>query len=394
MANEQENKNETTPEGDANATATVTKPDGEPGEEKLTDKDVQMLRVHHELTGADLPSYLKEEAEPDSSETPEVEASVAGEVQDEPSDGKEATSASVGDKTEDGQTTETSTQEPGTGADPGDLAKAKDALKKWQWPDEIIGSMPDSVIIERGGEAAKSQADFNRIANERVNFRRRYEEVVAEKEAEVKARKSESSDDDDLDDDLDDDAVDDKAKKSSQEPSSLDEILKPLADDEIYADMVAPIKKAFEAVQGQSPKVGALYDQIDEMNLELTRNRLVSDVPSLAEGANYEAVKTRAYQLAKLKGYHDSSGNPLFEKLLRDASRLELGEDNTSSKVKGDLQARFNQQTSGQPMGTGKGPDPTSGMSRDDKMIKAQEMLGQGLAWEEVRSKLASIPDG
>ena len=394
MANEQENKNETTPEGDANATATVTKPDGEPGEEKLTDKDVQMLRVHHELTGADLPSYLKEEAEPDSSEPPEVEASVAGEVQDEPSDGKEATSASVGDKTEDGKTTETSTQEPGTGVDPGDLAKAKDALKKWQWPDEIIGSMPDSVIIERGGEAAKSQADFNRIANERVNFRRRYEEVVAEKEAEVKARKSESSDDDDLDDDLDDDAVDDKAKKSSQEPSSLDEILKPLADDEIYADMVAPIKKAFEAVQGQSPKVGALYDQIDEMNLELTRNRLVSDVPSLAEGANYEAVKTRAYQLAKLKGYHDSSGNPLFEKLLRDASRLELGEDNTSSKVKGDLQARFNQQTSGQPMGTGKGPDPTSGMSRDDKMIKAQEMLGQGLAWEEVRSKLASIPDG
>ena len=393
MANEQENKIKTTPEGDANATATATKPDGEPGGEKLTDKDVQMLRVHHELTGAELPGYLKEGAELNSSETPAVEASVAGEVQDEPSDGKEATFASVGAKTEDGKTTETSTQEPGTGVNPNALAKAKDALKKWQWPDEIIGGMPDSVIIERGGEAAKSQADFNRIANERVDFRRRYEEVVATKEAEVKAKKSESSDDD-LDDDLDDDAVDDKAEKSSQEPSSLDEILKPLADDEIYSDMVGPIKKAFEAVQGQSPKVGALYDQIDEMNLELTRNRLVSDVPSLAEGANYEAVKTRAYQLAKLAGYHDSRGNPLFEKLLRDASRLELGEDNTSSKVKGDLQARFNQQTSGQPMGTGKGPDPTSGMSRDDKMIKAQEMLGQGLAWEEVRSKLASIPDG
>lgn len=390
MANEQENKIKTTPEGDANAAATVTKPDGEPGGEKLTDKDVQMLRVHHELTGAELPGYLKEGAELDSSETPRVE--VAGEVQDEPSDGKEATFASVGAKTEDGKTTETSTQEPGTGVNPNALAKAKDALKKWQWPDEIIGGMPDSVIIERGGEAAKSQADFNRIANERVDFRRRYEEVVAAKEAEVKAEKSESSDDEDFEDFLDSDAVDDKAEKSSQEPSSLDEILKPLADDEIYADMVGPIKKAFEAVQGQSPK--ALYNQIDEMKLELTRNRLASDVPSLADGANYEAVKARAYQLAKLTGYHDSSGNPLFEKLLRDASRLELGEDNTSSKLKGDLQARFNQQTSGQPMGTGKGPDPTSGMSRDDKMIKAQEMLGQGLAWEEVRSKLASIPDG
>ena len=371
----------------------------EPSQDVRSEEDKAMLRVIHRQMGEPVPGDLA----PDSSasddtsrdETGAEVAGAGGEAQDEPAPGKDATpplpEGEIARK-EAGKTTETS----GKKHSPDKLKKAKDALRKWQWSEEMIESAPPAVLIARGEAAAKSQTDFNNVANERAKWKQMYEAHKAEEAVTAE-----------------------EAEKAPQKDFDLEKVLEPLENREDYGDLIDPVKAGFEAMIGRldnletvmktdgaqpyldapatssdsQPAPDKDQNERDQIRLMAARMELVDKFPVLKDAEKWNQVNDYCYELAKIRGYHDDNGEPMFNRLVEDATRFKFS-DHIRKTQQHKLSENFNRQQDGQPMDSGHSSEQIQSMSSDDKMLLALNLLGSGKDPEAVRKELTGVSSG
>jgi hypothetical protein len=277
---------------------------------------------------------------------------------------------------------------------PEELAKARQALKSWQYSDDLINQMSNEEILKRGKKAAESQSNASRRISETDNANQKLLDEIASLRALVESSQN---------------TVKPEEQGDSGDNASRGLLPESMQQDSVHSDLVGylePILKQHEQVlkdqqrliEGQQSDFAKRLEeqrlQNDEVLIEIARRDLAAEFPQLRDDANFKAVKKKIYELAELEGYHDEDGNPFVDTLMTDASRIVLGQQKAQQQQR-DLTTRFTEQTGGQPDDANDSTDDTvegQPMDNNQKMLYAHKLLIEGKTPDQIRSVLAKIP--
>jgi hypothetical protein len=248
------------------------------------------------------------------------------------------------------------------------LAKAKAALKRWQWPEDMIEKLPPEELLSRGSRAADSQSEFDRVASERAKLRDEVKQLIRE-EAAARPR------------------GDDDEPPPEPDPTDVDAILEKIGDDSI----ATPLKSVLKGIQAKhdqqlndlSERHKRLTERTDAVLLQHARAELRPEFPGLTDQATFDRVVKRVYQLASLPGYVE--GPVDVPKLMRDAARME-GVSPNGTKSLADIQRAI---LSSQPDGDGL-PARSSSMPVQDRKKMVYALLSSGKSLEEVQKLMSA----
>jgi hypothetical protein len=300
--------------------------------------------------------------------------------------------------------------------------RASNALKRWKWDADTIKALPADVLIERGTEAAQSQAEQDRLGNELSNFKR-LQELAKQDDQQPKP----DADGEPGKETGEPDAQGEQPPKAAVEPvkpgdlSAFQPIFDELKGSDYYDDLVEPLQKITSQLVSQMEQINAqvlsqaqndygkqlseqqaylsqLADytaqQLDRIELGFVRDRYKGQLPELAKEEGWNTVHRKMVQLANLQGYRDESGDPKTDQLIRDAYRLEFG-TNDQKRQQEQLLRRHRTQVDGQPDIPPAGGDsdavPPAARSIDERLEAAGQMLQSGQDPEAVYKRLQSL---
>jgi hypothetical protein len=345
-----------------------------------------MVATYIKGTGDEVPAELQTFIDEPAPQSPGGETAASLPFGDQADSAKPAVAeAGADDKAGDQTPNDTGQSESPVG--PEELVKARQALKTWQYSDEVLDTMPPDEILKRGRKAAESQSNANRKISEGVNASNDNQRLLDElAELRQLVESSRTTPDPELDSASDDVAASVLPADIMNDDihQDLAEVLDPILHE--HRQKLADYEQRF-ASQNQSH---------DEMLMEISRRDLTSEFPLLREDESFQTVKDKVYELANLDGYHDENGKPLVDRLMTDASRVVLGAAKAQQQQQ-DLTTRYSGQTGGQPDDADDSSDDTvegGAMDRNAKLLYAQKLLAdEGKTHEQVRTILAKIPD-
>lgn len=295
------------------------------------------------------------------------------------------------------------------------LAKARQSLKLWKWTDEDLDRLPRERILEKGEAAAKSQADFNRVANEKVQSEALITQVLQKMGISVDQLTAPSP----------------SPSAQASEPTAeldtsnlgiqLDKVLESVKDDDLFPgvagelrtkilDLVSslkpkvapPVEKPIEAAPvipaedpRTNPELTRLQKDNEEVQIKLARADLKIDIPQLADATVFAKVEDQMYVLSELQGYHEDNGKPKYTELMRDAFAIVSKDDPKPQINEAQLAASYDAQSNGQPLDMGEFNDPKGAdpMTNDEKSLLGLKMLSQQ-RWtpQQIQVHLNKIP--
>ena len=352
----------------------------------------------------------------------EARSSSSGKVEDERKSSPQGTDASAlpdANSSAEEQSTDGG-KAPGEPVGAEALDKAKRALKRGNFPDEVIEGLTDHRIAELGGTVAKRQADQDRLQNNYSELQGVVRTIMAEREAEDQkqpAQKQLSQDSAPVAEPV---APPVSASATlgdlNQElKSAIAESLGSLKEDDLYGDMADNLG---EALTGTAERIASYHqaqlDQVrqradeqrqqdqqaflsmfDKMNLKEAFRGNRRNFPELSDSEQYRKAESRAYTLANLEGYQDGSGEPDWDRIASDAVHLEFGKNN-QRRAQMQLANTYDDQANGQPEPIReRGEVPGSAMTNDEAMAYAhQKIHDEGADPEEVRRHLTKAMAG
>lgn len=295
--------------------------------------------------------------------------------------------------------------------------QARAALKRWQWPDDVIAALPEAVLMERGAVARRSQQEADRVASDRAVLSQRLAEmgIVPPQGQQPANQPAGGVPGEPNTGQAEGQAQPAAAGAQGEDPYS--ELAKTLKADEFFADAADPLVKTLRAVgQGQeqkfnqfsqgtvqaigqlqgmiqqqvTPQINHLYNVVERLNLELTRRDLQAkpEYEALKDQTKFTAVDKRMRAMAQLPGYHDQNGVPDLAKLMGDAALIEFGPE-TLQSTQQKLVTRFQAQTKGQPSPPRDANRPPGSLTEDQKLDYATKRLNAGATPEQVQRELA-----
>lgn len=300
-----------------------------------------------------------------------------------------------------------------------DLDKARRALKRARYPDDILSQLPEARVLELGSALLADQAASDNFGNEVTRLKRELDKATkasssrtnADGNADGRGSVSDGLDGGSDPQDGSNQAGDATAKTMDDSQGladfDVDQLLEPLRGDAFMAAAAEPLANFARATKEQLRKTQQLLQQqeqsreneikqvyalVDRMKFDLVRSELRESFPELKDDANWKKVTGRARALANLEGYHDANGEPDFAKLVRDATNLELKPIIEAGR-RNRQNARHDAMTQGQPLDLGGDDRPGNSkpMSTRERLIVAARDLGAGNKPDAVRSKLARL---
>jgi hypothetical protein len=348
---------------------------------ELSVTDAKNTVIWHELQEKEMPAGLKDFSEGKKPAEVPVEPDVAKTGDTDPI---------IEDDAKPVEPT-TETEEPKSEHSLEELAKSRTALKRYNWPDDLIDQLSPEEIISRGTEAAERQS----LADREYSQKKQLEATLAEYGV--------------------------KKPEQEEEPEVVDaakDLFETLAEDEIHSDLADPLKAALAqqqatldrqvaemSYQAEANKyeLDSLRRANEDMLLEKTRMSFAKDEwPQLADSAKFDEVKQKVYELSGLPGYHDENSSPNVELLMDHACLMILGADKKQQQQRKML-GEYERQTRGQPEDSTDNPPatdkPTSAMSKDEKNALIMTLLqtagadGKYPTPDQVREQVNKIPD-
>lgn len=300
--------------------------------------------------------------------------------------------------------------------------QARQALKLWQWPDEMIAAAPDELLLERGLVARQTQVAQDLASNERARFRQMYEDMQREQPAPGTAGVGSA-------------ATQATATTSGQPPAqlpaagagtlpgagaaaaidqSVEAALAGIEEDGYHADLRPILSKALGAVSAQAKQqveqvarqvreeltaqfktdfengLADAYLKLDRVLFDTTANTLATQIPALGDPAKRSEVFKKVRELGNLRGYRDDNGELQWEKVVTDAYRLQFGPEE-KRQHETNLVRRYGEQTRGQPKGSdAPAPQSRRPQTPDEQMQAAVDLLRSGRSPDEARAELAA----
>lgn len=279
--------------------------------------------------------------------------------------------------------------------------RAANALKRWKYPEDVISGLTWDRRMELASQAITEQAKQDDEGNRRAEVQAALDKIEAERAAAAATATTKAE----------------KQAINAAADNEVDAILSALEDENVlvWSDAVEPLKKAFglaesrattkaeqrivaiekayeDRIKSMQQEAEAaekhLLAQLDRVELRYVRDKLVGEIPQLADPAKWKAVRTRTYSLANLNGYTDDDGAPDVEKLVRDAAGLEF-KSTTKQDFQDQLAGKFKKQINGQPSDMNRGAPPAA-LDEDARMKMALNLMAQGKTPDEARGIIAS----
>ena len=291
-----------------------------------------------------------------------------------------------------------------------ELDGARTALKRAHWPDDVLSNMDPQRVLELGRQAKATQAQADNFGNELRQVRQEAEQLKQQL-AQQTASKQPSNDDTAVAPPGGAEARSEPTAASG-DADAFGQYLRELADDPFNGDLAEPLTKLHAGMQAEhqaqlaaattaakqrDDEIQGLYHTLDRLMLSEQRRSIQTELPALSNNARWGNVEARVRQLANLQQYRDETGNPDWERLVRDAAYSELGPELQSAR-KESRDRRRDLQLNGQPSSNdedtsagsaGSANGSPNGSSRADGLRYALNSLRNGKTVDDVQSKLA-----
>lgn len=270
-----------------------------------------------------------------------------------------------------------------------DDQKFRSALKRDNWPEDMIEVLPLDRLREVGTKAVKRQSDVDKAMRDRAETKSVVEELMAEREAKTNDESVESLDDDDLD--FESEAEDHSTEKSGRNVQAASEDGDPFAGlrenwgDEFVDPIVSSLKKQNDTVTGLSSGQDRLSRQVEKILVKAARDVVKSDFPDISDNEKFNSVYGRMVTLSQVENhdYVDSDGDLDIVALMKDAAAMTFAK-RTIRQQQAELVKSQHDQINGQMSSTSTGQELSQGKTAEEQSRIALERLQDGATPQEA----------
>jgi hypothetical protein len=271
-----------------------------------------------------------------------------------------------------------------------DDQKFRVALKRDNWPEDMIEVLPLDRLREVGTKAVKRQSDVDKAMRDRAETKSVVDELMAEREAKTNDESVESLDDDD-DLDFESEAEDHSTEKSGQKAQAASEGGDPFAGlrenwgDEFVDPIVSSLKKQNDTVTGLSSGQDRLSRQVEKILVKAARDVVRSDFPDISDNEKFKSVYGRMVTLSQVENhdYVDSDGDLDIVALMKDAAAMTFAK-RTIRQQQAELVKSQNDQINGQMSSASTGQELSRGKTPEEQSRIAFERLQDGATPQEA----------
>lgn len=302
--------------------------------------------------------------------------------------------------------------------------RAKESLKRFKWTDEQINTLPDEVLLERGSEARQQQVSIDSNENQKQQLIKQLEELGVQVPESAKAGEAEGGDETGQQPNPQQNAEGDAGGSEQPNPQQQQDgdlstlVANAFSDVEDDSDMPTygdvkqrlvsvlsqyeqargnttsepdqslkqELKQVNERVEQLTSQRDDLYQQLDDLYFQNTVQQMQADYPDLQDRSVRDQVMQQAQQLADLPSYRDSQGRADWQKLIKDAYRIQYA-DQLQQRAQREMTQRYQSEVQGQPEGESAGESAGVGshtQGAEDNMQEALRMLQNGEDPEKV----------
>jgi len=311
---------------------------------------------------------------------------------------------------------EAGTPDPSAGAEPdtGRLEKAIKALRRAQYPDDILDSLDSQRILEIGEKLAKSQAEQDSAHRRQAELQAQLEKLQAggnagtepdepgQASGQTGAAQPQSP------------PPEAPAPLSEQVNQAITDALSSADDADEFETLTAAdyrqslgvtlttfAEKLDQHYQAQAqqlveqrvePVLDALAGVVNDLD-ELQARRVLQDQPDLLQAYPdlrspdaFERVMSKTREFMNLKSYHRTGGGLAWDRLVKDAARTVLPEPNPVKATQAQMAQNQKLVEQGQPELDSGGEQRPRQLSRRERLRMVTDQLAAGKTPDEARS--------
>lgn len=298
------------------------------------------------------------------------------------------------------------------------LEKARAAMKRSQYPDDVIAGLSESRVLEIGGKLAERETEISRRMSEYGRFKQMFEQHERERArpaAQDPAKQTAAP----TGDTAGTAAASTPPALSERVKAKIGEVLAPLVSEEnaaYYGDLKEPLAIGFTTVaeaiaseyaakfaaveakieaDAQARQADQLRYQQQQFRLAATEPDLLRDYPEIKDPRVLADVRQRAWALARADEagvyYPNGSEEPDWDALARDAASLVIKRD-PLKQTQARMATRQREVAQSQPERDGSGRFASGGkpLSTRDALKLAARELSAGKTADEVARRLRS----